>query len=152
MKNRVFNSITNIKKRFLITSSIAGIFILTGCVPTQYANDFSPKSSSGLEKYEGHYYCYQGKTSLVLSIDNNTEPIGAVFDFKVTDSIYGKFNMNGYYDNKNNKIYLFGKEWVIRPNNYFTVDLVGEFSQNKNLLSGRVIGTGCSTFELKKIN
>ncbi|MCT7566963.1 hypothetical protein N5T96_11585 [Aliarcobacter butzleri] len=151
MKNTFLN---NIKKKLLIASSITGIILFTGCTHLQNTNTISSIPDKSKEVYEGHYYCLQGKTSLVLSINyKENNKLDAIFDFQVSDKIYGAFNMDGFYNKQNNKIYLFARNWTTnKPKTYTTVDLVGKIDESGNLFSGEVIGNHCTTFELRKVN
>jgi hypothetical protein len=45
---------------------------------------------------------------------------------------------------------LKGREWIKRPKNYAVVDLIGEISEDGELITGRVVGPGCSSFSIRK--
>lgn len=107
--------------------------------------------------WEGTYSCGQGLTNLSLSI-SRTQPtsfdVNATFKFSANSSNpsvpSGSFRMTGTYLPEANKITLKAADWISQPSGYSTVDLVGSLSEGRNKLSGNVIFTGCTTFDLVK--
>jgi hypothetical protein len=111
--------------------------------------------------WDGTYTCGQGLTSLKLVIEaKNANEIDAVFIFSPHSSNpsvpSGSFRMKGTY-----KIFsspdipsvlnLQGNTWINRPNGYTTVDLSGNVLPSDKKIAGNVNTSGCSTFEVTKV-
>lgn len=104
--------------------------------------------------WRGVYDCNQGRTGLTLTLvpargrgllsgrfifyavpENPTVPTGC-------------FRIDGASVDGRSDIGLFGGPWILRPDGYVTVDLIGDLSADGRVFSGRVIGSGCSGFRL----
>lgn len=103
--------------------------------------------------WSGSYLCRQGRTSLTLTITGAGEDLEAVFDFGAhatnPDVPDGRFRMSGELDCEG-KLSLEPERWVQRPDGYVAVGLAGELEEDGELLRGRVVGAGCSGFEVQR--
>jgi len=105
--------------------------------------------------FTGTYRCNQGVTALRLVIlDNPAMPgrITAVFSFAASATNPGQpagsYAMEGTFEG--NAVQLNGRRWLEHPAGYVMVGLSGTYAAESQTLSGRVSGTGCSTFSLSK--
>lgn len=110
--------------------------------------------------WEGTYACSQGLTSLKLVITaKTTTEINAVFQFSAhpqnPNVPSGSFRMRGNLEVFNSSdipdlLDLKATTWINRPTGYKTVDLRGDVSNSKRRISGNVVSSGCSTFDVVK--
>jgi hypothetical protein len=111
--------------------------------------------------WDGTYTCNQGLTSLRLVIEaRNANEIDAVFIFSPHSSNpsvpSGSFKMKGTYKTFSSPdipsiLTLQGNTWINRPNGYVTVDLSGNVLSSEKKIAGNVNTSGCSTFEVTKV-
>ena len=112
--------------------------------------------------WEGSYTCRQGLTKLRLEIQaNSPEDIDVVFSFSDhptnPGNLSGSFRMVGDYNPSNNpnvsgSLDLDATTWINRPSGYSTVDLNGAVSSSTDSIIGDVDFSGCSTFEVVKLD
>jgi hypothetical protein len=110
--------------------------------------------------WEGTYVCRQGSASLKLVIvAKSTTDIDAVFLFSAhpqnPNIPSGSFRMKGNLEVFNSRdipdlLDLKATTWMNRPSGYETVDLRGDISNSKRRITGNVLTSGCSTFDLVK--
>ncbi|HEY9872414.1 MAG TPA: hypothetical protein V6D12_03215 [Candidatus Obscuribacterales bacterium] len=110
--------------------------------------------------WEGTYVCGQGLTNLKLVIKaKSTTEIDAVFLFSPHPNHpnvpSGSFRMKGnleVFDSADIPDFLNLKttSWINRPSGYETVDLRGDVSKSNRRITGNVITSGCSTFDVVK--
>lgn len=106
--------------------------------------------------FHGFYYCAQGRTALVLTIEEaDDEGLEATFafDFKGssrTAPTQGSFRMHGTWEAKTKHLDLKAERWIDQPNGWEMVDLAMTL-QKTGALNGTVGGgtsSGCSTVQL----
>lgn len=115
-------------------------------------------SAAGVEDvisgaWEGSYACQQGSTGLTLyTAQSEGKRVRALFHFYPLidnpDVPEGCFEMDGLFDKKTQRVEFRGKQWIVQPSGYITVDLSGKIDDDE--MSGRVKAGGCNSFELKK--
>lgn len=112
-------------------------------------------------RWEGTYVCGQGVTGLTLRVvdesNGNVDQVSAVFSFHAVaenPSVpSGEFTMSGQVDRARQRLALRAGQWVDQPPNYVTVDLDGTGAVSATgtmVLTGSVIGPGCSSFSLTR--
>lgn len=124
------------------------------------AQSVSPNVAALNGTWEGSYICTQGLTKLKLVIEvKSTTDINAVFLFSEHPSNLGgpsgRFRMEGYlevFDSLDipDLLVLKGTTWINQPSGYQTVDLRGDVSSSNRKITGNVVNSGCSTFEVVK--
>ena len=108
--------------------------------------------------WSGQYVCAQGDTALTLTIRPaaSAGEVTALFHFQSSPSNPGVpegcFTMSGSYDGDSRRTQLTADSWLLRPEDYVMVDLVGQLDPDGSRLSGRVVGPFCSTFELHRVS
>jgi len=110
--------------------------------------------------WEGTYFCAQGLTNLKLLIKaKSTTEIDAVFIFSAhpqnPNVPSGSFRMKGNFDDFNipgipDFLNLKATAWISRPSGYANGDLQGIVSSSKRRITGNVLLSGCSTFDVVK--
>jgi hypothetical protein len=110
--------------------------------------------------WEGAYVCRQGLTNLKLVIKaKSTTEIDAVFLFsahpKNPNVPSGSFRMTGNLEISSSKdipdlLDLKATTWMNRPADWVTIDLRGDISSSKRRITGNVLTSGCSTFNVVK--
>lgn len=101
-------------------------------------------------RWEGHYFCGQGKTNLVLEItDVSGNNVEAIFHFNHSPSrAKGSFVLKGKYDPSNNGIAFAPHNWIERPSGYSTVGMKGNILENPKRYEGNIIYPNCGSFSL----
>lgn len=104
--------------------------------------------------WEGHYICGQGLTSLRLLIEvREASRIDAFFSFFAHPDNpgvpAGSFKMTGSLLSSG-QLVLNGTQWVQRPKNYRTVDLLGTIESDASRIRGVVTQETCDTFEIER--
>lgn len=97
----------------------------------------------------GSYVCAQGKTGLTLTVEDQ---VLAEFEFYPlvggAPAAAGRFRM--FWQVESGRITFRQNSWIDRPGSYVMVDLVADLSADAMTMSGRVIGTGCTTFTVSR--
>ncbi|WP_336086140.1 hypothetical protein [Nocardia sp. SSK8] len=97
----------------------------------------------------GTYECSQGTTGLTLTVQSE---IRAEFDFYPTPDNptvpSGRFSMRWRVDS--GRLEFRQSAWIDRPGSYVMVDLVADRTDSTTTLTGKVIGGGCTTFQLSR--
>lgn len=104
------------------------------------------------DRYVGHYWCAQGRTQLVLAIDEvEGDRVDAIFEFDFEGSptaapAEGSYTMRGTFDAKTRALRLKAERWIDKVDGYVMVDLVGTIAATGSI-SGNIVGvSGCTTF------
>ncbi len=118
----------------------------------------SPASSSDgtvIGEWSGRYTCAQGITGVRVVVAEAT-PVGAtaLFHFFAVPENpnvpEGCFTLEGTYDSAAGRLDLHGADWLMRPSGYVTVDFLGQVDPAGARFSGRVVGPGCTSFDLAR--
>ncbi len=98
----------------------------------------------------GDYDCPQGRTALTLRVvDVHGTRVRAVFDFHHEPSdASGQFLVAGTYDEQNGAVALAPGTWIIHPDGYVAVGMVGRVSEDGARFAGRIPSAGCGAFRL----
>jgi hypothetical protein len=99
----------------------------------------------------GAYDCPQGHTELTLRVvDVRGLRVRAIFDFHhaPTDAA-GQYLMAGTFDEQNGDVVLRPGPWIIHPDGYVPVGMVGRVSREGTRFSGRIPFPGCGGFQLR---
>jgi hypothetical protein len=110
------------------------------------------------DRFTGHYTCNQGKTDLVLIVeeviknDDEAAEVVVVFEFHFDGNgnpgfpkSEGASRLRGTYETKGRRLRLEGQEWITQPPGYQLVNLVGNIGKNGSY-TGTVEGLNCTTF------
>ncbi len=99
--------------------------------------------------WSGHYTATQGETSLELTIMEDNGAYSAIFAFGPLETNptvpEGSFYMDVYFNPNTLEIQLIGREWIIRPSDYYMVDLIGSVSADFKQMSGDVLWSSVDT-------
>jgi clan AA aspartic protease (TIGR02281 family) len=115
------------------------------------------ESRGSIALFRGSYVCAQGLTALVLRIltPSTASETRAQFSFGpsqlnplVPD---GSFSMVGHVDLSRGTMTLRPVEWIQRPEPYVMVSLEGASSDGGKSFYGRVVGEGCDSFSMLRI-
>lgn len=109
-------------------------------------------------RFDGTYYCPQGRTQMKLAIDNLDPGDHAVdvtatfsFDFTAGSEVHGAFTMSGVWNPQTRQLVLSPNEWTEDPNNgWVMVGLRGTVSKNGQSINGMIDASGCSTFSVRR--
>ena len=127
---------------------VAGV--LAGLAPAARAGD------SVVGTWQGHYTCLQGDTALTLTIRpaGSGMDVEGLFHFRASAANPGVpegcFKVAGRHDAATREVSLSAGTWLLRPFGYVSVDLEGRLGPSGDRLRGRVLGPGCTTFELRR--
>ena len=104
-------------------------------------------------EWSGRYDCAQGTTGLRLVIAEatpaNARALFHFFPLPENPGVpEGCFTLDGSYDRATGTLDLRGGEWLLRPAGYVTVDFRGQVDALGGRFSGRVVGPGCTEFDL----
>ena len=106
------------------------------------------------EAWEGVYDCPQGRTGLTLTLEPADTGVTALFHFYADPSNPGVpegcFAMSGTLDPGTGRLELRAEQWLLRPYNYYTVDLTGWVSPDRQRLQGEIPSPGCTVFDLSR--
>lgn len=119
------------------------------------ANAQTPSHGSVIGVWEGTYTCAQGLTGITLTISQaSPDRAQALFHFYADPRNprvpTGCFSMAGSYQPDRNELRLVGKDWIMRPSGYVTVDFDGTIDALGSRFTGTVKGSGCTTFDLTR--
>jgi hypothetical protein len=96
--------------------------------------------------WSGTYHCYQGATTMQLTLAVDGSAITGSFQFQV-DSTTGSYSVTGVQ--AGDKVVLHAGQWINQPDGYSLVDFeITTISPTR--LTGNVDGEGCSTFSVTK--
>jgi clan AA aspartic protease (TIGR02281 family) len=115
------------------------------------------ESPGSIALFRGSYICAQGRTALVLRIltPSAASETRAQFSFgpsQLSPSVPdGSFSMVGHVDLSRGKMTLRPIEWIHRPEPYVMVGLDGASSDGGKSFYGRVVGEGCDSFSMIRI-
>jgi len=106
-----------------------------------------------LGKWRGSYTCLQGRTGLLLTIE---EAVGAVFTgefafFPLPENPKvpkGRFAIAGTFNATSGRVAAKGVRWIEQPSNYLMVDLSGTLSDDGRSIDGKLEFTGCTSFHV----
>ncbi|MFC6013017.1 hypothetical protein [Nocardia lasii] len=97
----------------------------------------------------GSYQCAQGTTGLTLTVHPNTQADFTFYPLPENPTVAsGTFTMT--WQAEPARILFRQSTWTTRPASYLMVDLIADRTESTTVLSGTVIGTGCTTFWLKR--
>lgn len=107
--------------------------------------------------WHGTYTCLQGNTALSLTVEPRKDgTLGALFHFEAAPDNpavpTGCFEMSGRVDPASGRLELRPLRWLRRPADYLMVGLDGRLSRNGQVLEGRVLGPGCTTFRVERVD
>jgi serine/threonine-protein kinase len=100
--------------------------------------------------WAGSYICAQGPTAAQMLINATPQGVAAAFGFAVPNSKPGTFLMSGTFSPVNGQLNLRFVRWGNQPPNYLPANLTGTVDLNQNVITGRVLAPGCSTFVLRR--
>jgi hypothetical protein len=115
------------------------------------------ESRGSIVLFRGSYTCAQGLTALVLRIfiPSTASETRAQFSFgpsQLKPSVpNGSFSMAGHVDLSRGTMTLRPIEWIQRPEPYVMVGLEGASSDGGKTFYGRVLGEGCDSFSMIRI-
>jgi hypothetical protein len=105
--------------------------------------------------WEGDYVCGQGRTGLTLLVGPGAGTQRALFVFYPVadnpDVPEGCFEMTGRFDPDTGEASFAAGAWVLQPEGYVTVDLLGTADKAVASIGGTVDGPGCEEFELHRV-
>jgi clan AA aspartic protease (TIGR02281 family) len=107
--------------------------------------------------FRGSYICTQGLTALALRIliPSTVSETSAQFSFgpsQLNPSVpEGSFSMAGHVDLSRGTMTLRPIEWIQRPEPYVMVGLEGASSDGGRTFYGHVVGEGCDSFSMLRI-
>jgi hypothetical protein len=107
-------------------------------------------------QWRGKYVCGQGITSLELSVGVTASgSLAATFTFGPLPENptvpRGSYAMTGVWQASKREALLRGVKWMKLPDGYMMVDLHGKVDQGGDRYSGIIPFTGCSWFELWRV-
>jgi clan AA aspartic protease (TIGR02281 family) len=115
------------------------------------------ESRGSIALFRGSYICAQGLTALVLRIltPSTASETRAQFSFgpsQLNPSVPdGSFSMVGHVDLSRGTMTLRPTEWIQRAEPYVMVGLEGASSDGGKSFYGRVVGGGCDSFSMMRI-
>ena len=115
------------------------------------------ESRGSIVLFRGSYVCTQGLTALVLRIltPSTASETRAQLSFgpsQLNPSVPdGSFSMVGHVDLSRGTMMLRPSEWIQRPEPYVMVGLEGASSDGGKTFYGRVVGAGCDSFSMIRI-
>jgi len=111
----------------------------------------APRTMSG--EWSGKYVCRQGTTgvSLILS-DDGSRALFHFYSLPENPGVpEGCFRMSGGFDPASRTLDLTAGNWVMRPHNFLTLNVLGALDAGGQNFSGRVLGPpGCSDIFLSR--
>ena len=128
------------------------LFIAMLCASPLPAAESAPTL---LGKWRGSYTCLQGRTGLLLAID---DAVGGVFTgefafFPLPENPKvpkGRFAIAGTFNSKSRGVAVKGVRWIEQPENYLMVDLSGTLSDDGRSIDGKLEFTGCTSFHVTR--
>ena len=104
-------------------------------------------------KWRGTYTCLQGRTGLLLTIE---DAIGGVFTgefafFPLPENPKvpkGRFAIAGTFNATTGHVAVKGVHWIEQPSNYLMVDLSGTLSGDGRSIDGKIEFSGCTSFHV----
>lgn len=98
--------------------------------------------------WQGHYYCAQGRTLLVVEVREGSHGLSGRFSFRPP---YGARAGTGSYEvaveQRGESVLLRPVRWLDRPPGYFMVGAVLRLV-DRNRLHGRIVGSNCGEISL----
>ena len=119
--------------------------------------DSERESRGSIALFRGSYICARGLTALVLRIltPSSASETRAQFSFgpsQLNPSVTaGSFSMVGHVDLSRGTMTLRPIEWIQKPEPYVMVGLEGTSSDGGRSFYGRVVGAGCDSFSMLRI-
>jgi hypothetical protein len=100
--------------------------------------------------YVGTYECPQGTTELTFRVvDVRGKKVRAIFDFHhAPTNVSGQFMMAGTFDEQTGRVALIPGTWIIRPDDYETVAMIGRTTLDGSRFDGKIASPGCRAFHL----
>lgn len=99
--------------------------------------------------YQGHYFCSQGDTNMVLQIDEvlRNGQIRGVFDFSHEESgAHGSFIVDGRVSS-DGEVTFEPVEWLVRPPRYVAAPFRLMISEDGKSVTGGVLHPSCGAME-----
>jgi hypothetical protein len=98
----------------------------------------------------GEYDCPQGRTRLALrTIRARGQHVSAVFDFRhAPTEVSGKFLVEGTFDEHTGDVSLEPVRWIVQPEGYEPVGMMGRVSLDGLRFAGRIAHPHCGAFRL----
>ncbi|MFE3545546.1 hypothetical protein ACFXK0_21495 [Nocardia sp. NPDC059177] len=97
----------------------------------------------------GTYECSQGTTGLTLTVQSSVQAEFAFYPTPDNPTVRsGSFRMQWRVES--GRLVFRQTTWIDRPGSYVMVDLVADRTESTTTLSGKVIGDGCTTFQLTR--
>jgi len=98
------------------------------------------------EKYKGYYHCSQGITDIEIDIKSvKEENISGTINFK-KDEVEGSYFFSSMKTDQENVIKLVSGDWIMQPENYIRVDLMGTKDPDTNQFYGIFLNEECGAF------
>jgi hypothetical protein len=104
--------------------------------------------------YVGTYECPQGITQLTFRVvDVRGKKVRAIFDFHhAPTNVSGQFMMAGTFDEQTGRVALIPGTWIIHPDDYETVAMIGRTTLDGSRFDGKIASRGCRAFHLHAAN
>ena len=108
-----------------------------------------------LGEWTGSYVCGQGETGLTLSFERGSgTSLHGIFAFFPVDGNpsvpIGSFNFKASLGADGRSVSAKAGNWISQPANYVTVDFSGQLSPDGARISGEILDTACSVFEVRR--
>jgi len=117
--------------------------------------DLLPRFNPFAEKrtWVGSFDCPEGRTELTLRVvDARGTKVRAIFDFHHPPSdTSGQFLLAGEFDEHTGDMVFTPGAWIIHPDDYATLPLVGRVSRDGTHYAGRIPVPGCGGFRLRAV-
>jgi hypothetical protein len=117
--------------------------------------DLLPRFNPFVEKrtWVGSFDCPEGRTGLTLRVvDVRGTKVRAIFDFHHAQSdTSGQFLLAGRFDEHTGDTVFTPGAWIIHPDDYPPLPLVGRVSRDGMRFAGRVPFPGCGGFRLRAV-
>jgi hypothetical protein len=107
-------------------------------------------------EYRGRYFCAQGNAAITLQLllPDSADTASAIFKFGPDDSIPnvpdGAFFMTGSININSDQLHFQPRSWLSQPPHYVMVGLEGVSRDAGRTFTGRVVGSGCSSFSIAR--
>ncbi|EYF02906.1 Hypothetical protein CAP_6329 [Chondromyces apiculatus DSM 436] len=101
--------------------------------------------------WRGDYDCPQGNTEMTLHILGvRGNHLSALFAFHhVPTGVEGRYLMAGRFDPETYRVTLTPGAWIVQPEDYVSVGMQGDLSEDGSLFAGRMDHPLCGAFRLR---
>ncbi|MEV6659123.1 hypothetical protein [Nocardia fluminea] len=141
-------------REFIYAAGLLAVATVPGCgrsiEGTAVAADSATTNSRSTEgTWIGSYHCAQGATGLTLTVESSGRAEFEFYPLPENPTVSsGRFAMR--WQTESTHLVFRQSSWIDRPGSYRMVDLVADRADDSTILTGKVIGDGCSTFWLSR--